>query len=468
VAAYKACNAVLLAGVVCVAFAGTAAAQFFRVGSSPVPKQPRPPSAEDVSLGQDLFHHTWAKNDRISPYSGDGLGPLYNAHSCDACHHQRGSGGGGDNRHNVQLLSLELLDEQPPEAEPVHSLTDVRGTVFPRALRSSASVVLHRHSVDEDYAKLRDEWASWGPVKRLEATSFFIRKKGGGTRREVRTLAAVRTERNTPALFGVGWIDQLQPHELRAAAKFLNGKYPEVSGRVAPGGGKFGWRGQSDSLRGFVVGACANELGLQTDGVRQPNDPSVGGDRHNSVDMYPEQVDALVEYVAEMPPPVEEVPEEGTDDHASWLRGKRYFAAARCTACHIRQIGSVVGLYSDLLLHDMGPELRDPAALVPAESPSERRVSSAYGVSRTTVAAIVQADLVKVTDEQKQEWRTPPLWGVRHSPPYLHDGRAETVGEAIRLHRGEARHSSRFFKNLKPRAQADLVAYVKSLGAPEE
>ena len=37
-----------------------------------------------------------------------------------------------------------------------------------------------------------------------------------------------------------------------------------------------------------------------------------------------------------------------------------------------------------------------------------------------------------------QEWRTPPLWGVADSPPYLHDGRAYTLEDAIRLHDGEA------------------------------
>jgi len=40
------------------------------------------------------------------------------------------------------------------------------------------------------------------------------------------------------------------------------------------------------------------------------------------------------------------------------------------------------------------------------------------------------------------EWRTPPLWGVARSAPYLHDGRAPTLEEAIRLHGGQGKDSA--------------------------
>src|SRR5262249_41822068 len=36
------------------------------------------------------------------------------------------------------------------------------------------------------------------------------------------------------------------------------------------------------------------------------------------------------------------------------------------------------------------------------------------------------------------EWRTPPLWGFRDSAPYLHDGRARTLDQAVSFHGGEA------------------------------
>ena len=90
-----------------------------------------------------------------------------------------------------------------------------------------------------------------------------------------------------------------------------------------------------------------------------------------------------------------------------------------------------------MLLHDMGPGLAD-----------NRPDESADGF----------------------EWRTPPLMGIRLVPDnlgglefYLHDGRATSVEEAIRLHGGEAQASQSSFSNFSTEEQAALVAFVKSL-----
>ena len=65
--------------------------------------------------------------------------------------------------------------------------------------------------------------------------------------------------------------------------------------------------------------------------------------------------------------------------------------------------GKIVDLYSDLLLHDIG-----------------------------TGDGIVQGDA------QGNEFRTPPFWIVRGAHPYLHDGRARSVTDAIDAHQGQA------------------------------
>jgi cytochrome c peroxidase len=66
----------------------------------------------------------------------------------------------------------------------------------------------------------------------------------------------------------------------------------------------------------------------------------------------------------------------------------------------------------------------------------------------------------------EEEWRTPPLWGLRDSAPYLHDGRAGTIEEAIRLHGGEASASAQRFEKLPARDQAELQFFLLSLAAP--
>ena len=66
----------------------------------------------------------------------------------------------------------------------------------------------------------------------------------------------------------------------------------------------------------------------------------------------------------------------------------------------------------------------------------------------------------------RQEWRTPPLWGFRDSGPYLHDGRAATLDQAVALHGGEGTSSARRYFMLSPEERLQLQAFLKSLVAP--
>ena len=64
------------------------------------------------------------------------------------------------------------------------------------------------------------------------------------------------------------------------------------------------------------------------------------------------------------------------------------------------------------------------------------------------------------------EWRTPPLWGFRDSGPYLHDGRAETLDQAVALHGGEAGTIAPNFFRLSVKERRQVEAFLKSLTAP--
>src|SRR6516165_971432 len=67
---------------------------------------------------------------------------------------------------------------------------------------------------------------------------------------------------------------------------------------------------------------------------------------------------------------------------------------------------------------------------------------------------------------QPGEWRTPPLWGVADSAPYLHDGRALTLEQAIEMHGGQATRSARQFAELGKNEQTYLVMFLRTLRAP--
>jgi hypothetical protein len=65
-----------------------------------------------------------------------------------------------------------------------------------------------------------------------------------------------------------------------------------------------------------------------------------------------------------------------------------------------------------------------------------------------------------------REWRTPPLWGLRYSAPYLHDGRAATIEDAIKLHDGEGLLAAQEFAKLTPAQCAQVCEFLESLIAP--
>ena len=70
--------------------------------------------------------------------------------------------------------------------------------------------------------------------------------------------------------------------------------------------------------------------------------------------------------------------------------------------------------------------------------------------------------------EMRQEWRTPPLWGVADSPPYLHDGRAPTLSKAILLHSGEAAKSRQQFAELSGIDRDAIESFLLTLRAPRQ
>src|SRR5262249_308788 len=90
-----------------------------------------------------------------------------------------------------------------------------------------------------------------------------------------------------------------------------------------------------------------------------------------------------------------------------------------------------VELFSDLKRHDMGPALADP--------------HDSFGV----IAA--------------SQFLTPPLWGVSATAPYMHDGRAPTLREAVLAHSGEADRPRQQFLGLFFDDQSKIVEFLGTL-----
>ena len=173
------------------------------------------------------------------------------------------------------------------------------------------------------------------------------------------------SERNPPPLFGAGLIDAIPDEVIEAAAKRKMSGSSAVKGRVSrlkDGGiGHFGWKAQTATLEDFVLSAAAGELGLEVPGRQQAADPRLPGVGAKGLDMDEADCKALVSYVRGLPVPVTIKPVD--DRQSAQLKsGEEIFKSIGCTGCHMAKLGNVSGIYSDLLLHDMGPKLADAEA----------------------------------------------------------------------------------------------------------
>jgi len=425
---------VLWASLACAALAavGDAVSQEDRPGV--------PASEASRRLGRRLFLRAWAPGDPRAG-RGDGLGPVFNARSCVACHGLAGPGGGGTNDLNVELLAAIPLGAAPlaGEVKPAAPDRSLLTAIHP-GFAESGSIVLHRFGTSPDYPA----WRADAKMGQLTAAALL----GAGapppsSRRGAYKLPKVTSDfrmltsfRNSPALFGSGRIDAIPEAAIEAEAKRQAGEV--AAGRVSrlKDGrvGRFGWKAQVPGLEEFVLTACANEMGLEVPGHHQAPDPLGHDDGYTAeADMSGDDCVALVGFVRSLAAP-------GEWKGGDWRsRGRAVFEQTGCADCHRPNLGGVDGLYSDLLVHDMGPGLNDSAVYYGREE------ESSPGTPKSP------------------EWRTPPLWGVADSAPYLHDGRAPNLAAAIKLHGGQAKSSADRFHALRPDERAELLGFLNSL-----
>ncbi|MBX9623280.1 MAG: c-type cytochrome [Gemmataceae bacterium] len=398
--------------------------------------------ASEIATGRELFEREWAANDPEA--HGDGLGPVFNATSCAACHFQGGLGGGGGVEHNA--TGFEVL---PRPGDHEFRTGTVHGSATDPAYKESD-------------ARLRQLF----PV--VKGRTF--RRANGDPHCEYTATVTIpdfdplHTQSVQPtALFGAGWLDLISDRAIlrNARNRGIGNTVRELKlefdaipvGRVrhvAGGVGKFGWKGQFSGLREFVAAACANELGLGTPDAEQAR-PLSAPDLTAEPDLDRKQFRALVAFVKTLPKPVEA---DGGDEAA---RGKELFREVGCAVCHVPNMGGVKGVYSDFLLYT----LDDPPAPGGGGGGDDD-----YGVRQ----APPQLNLPgRPEDEPKPgEWKTPPLWGVADSAPYLHDGKAPTLHAAILAHKGDAKAVTARFQALPAHDKAALLAFLGTLKAPPD
>lgn len=267
--------------------------------------------------------------------------------------------------------------------------------------------------------------------------------------------ATIVAQRLSPPTFGAGLINSIDQNSILANAIDKGMGIQGTAGMVLDENGqskvgRFGRKAQFADLLQFTSEALTHDLGITSPLIStedlpqgQPIPPACAFAAEPN-DASGKQMLAIfhfVEYLAPSNP--------GTPN----VNGQALFNSIGCALCHLPSYTTApsvsvaldlngktlvskalsnqpVNLYSDLLLHDMGPGLADN---IPQGAASGR------------------------------QWRTTPLWGLSLRTQYLHDGRTNNLTTAIQDHGGEAQQVIDTFNVLSASDQADLLSFISSL-----
>lgn len=340
----------------------------------------------------------------------DGLGPLYIRQSCGACHRGAGRGPGFVER----LVQVEADGLTPVPGQPALP----RGSVVRPFSTSGATPVLAPERAD---------------VKVTTRTGIPV--MGRGWLEAVDDAEIERVEREqAQRTDGVsGRINRVVWHSAQSADTRFH--------RHRPGDvliGRFGLKARQATLDDFAADALQGDMGLTS--PLRPNEVAnaegVTDDAKPGLDVDAEHLAVMADYVRLIA-----IPRRATPN----ARGRELFGSSGCAVCHVPSLrtradypiapmaGADAAVFTDLLLHDMGPALADG---LPDES------------------------------AHPSEWRTAPLIGLRFLASFLHDGRTTSLEQAVLLHGAEgseAKPSVDAFRALPASDQAALLDFVSSL-----
>ena len=231
----------------------------------------------------------------------------------------------------------------------------------------------------------------------------------------------------------------------------------------------FGRKGEFATVRDFDIEAMQFHFGMQpSEAVGTGNDADADGVLD---EIRPGDLSALHVFEVTIERP------EAEKAIAGGASGLQRFKQIGCASCHVPEIqtrGQLLPLRfpSDPIEHTSGVYLTVDLTQPPASFPS----NGTGGVSVPLFADLKRHDMGPDLSEsfsladtrRNREFTTARLWGVADTAPYLHDGRATTLTEAILLHGGEAQPARNAFAALSDQNRAKVIAFLRSLRTPTE
>lgn len=379
----------------------------------------------------------------------DGLGPIFNATSCERCHLEDGRGRPPEFTGETETGFLIRLAREE---------RDLHGGTLPDAIYGgqlqdmSVAGLSSEGLVVISYAEMPGTFADGTPYSLRMPTYTITNMPYGDLQADVTFSPRVANQ-----MIGLGLLEAIPESTLLSYTDPNDANGDGVSGRPnyvwdyynnRLAIGRFGWKSNQPHLIQQTAGAFNGDMGISTSLFNSQPCMEVqtacyimpaGG----SPEISDEFLQQVVFYSSTLAVPAQR------STHSEQVRqGESVFVAAQCNACHVMEVNTgihptipqlsnqTIRPFTDLLLHDMGEGLADG--------------QSDYQATGS-------------------EWRTPPLWGiglfetVNGHTYYLHDGRARNLTEAILWHGGEAAASRDYFINLSEEAREALLAFLNSL-----
>lgn len=372
-----------------------------------------PAMRQVFELGQAVFNTQWVPAGTPRAERRDGLGPVFNAASCDACHN------------NGARMRGPLLEGPAPVGLVVQLQTRKGGpSAYGEVLNTSA---IDGHAaegaVHVRFAERSGRYPD-GTAWSLRAPRYEIVLVDG--KRLPRDI--VIKPRIAPAIFGAGLLDAVPASALRAAGT-------ASSQPVA----RFGWQLGAVSLAEQTAHAFSREMGLTTAALDR-DDCALRDQRCRAAanggvpEVSAEFFAAVLAFQRALAVP------RSPDDGRDGADAERLFTDAGCARCHrpglpVEAIDAVTSIaaYTDLRRHDLGAGLAD----------------------RDAAGRVIRS-----------RWRTAPLWGLGHAlsagdgVALLHDGRARSVEEAVLWHEGEAAAERQSFMRMSAPERRRLLDWI--------
>jgi CxxC motif-containing protein (DUF1111 family) len=347
----------------------------------------------------------------------DGLGPLFNDTSCAACHLDAGATGAGS---QVRELRVGYLREGKFVAPDIRLAS---GEVV-----KDRSLVNHRSTCPEAHETAPED-------------------------------IQIRSERLTLPVLGDGFIEAVTDADILAQRDFqcrvsfgricgLAVEVPILEASGETGVGRFGWKGQHRSLLSFSADAYLNEMGVTNELL--PDEVATTCNS-NTVTNPNDSNNDIVKFTEFMRATKAPGPDVALLSRPEAQAGAVVFHRVGCADCHVSTWQTAA---KDTKIN--GGTFVIPAALAHKSfHPFTDFLLHDVG----TGDGIVQNG----GDASRLRVKTPALWGLRIRPAFLHDGRSVTLTDAILQHKREAGEAARRFRELAPRDQARLLAFLRSL-----